>query len=149
MTLPCERKRYLALWHAHLGFSAKKIAALGVMSPDPVRRTIHLYLEGVLNALKERVHPGRQSRLTTEVAQDLEQLLAKNDRTWNASSLSEYLKETYGIELKRSAVRVQLGHLNMSWQRTRYAVAGQADPALKADFENDLEVVKKGLSKDG
>lgn len=146
--LPCERKRYLTLWHAHLGFSSRKIAEMGMMSTNAVRRTIHLYREGGLEALKERDHPGRASRLTPEVAQDVVQLLAQNDRTWNARTLSDHLEQEYGIVLKRSALTTQLHHLNLTWQRTRYVVAGQADPTEKAEFKAQLETVKKGLNRD-
>lgn len=119
------------------------------MSPDPVRRTIHLYQQGGLDALKERVHPGRSSRLVPEAAEDLRSLLAQHDRTWNTRTLSEYLQEKHGISLKRTALNVQLHRHNMSWQRTRQVVAGQADPQEKQEFKENLEVVKKGLAKDG
>jgi len=43
-------------------------------------------------------------------------------------------------------VNAQLHRLNLTWQRTRQVVAGQADPEEKAAFKDDLDVVKKGLS---
>ena len=144
--LPCERKRYFALWHAHQGLSSYEIAAMGIMTASRVRHVIALYRQGGMDALKERVHPGRQTRLTPEAAQDLQDLLAKDDRTWNTRTLAEYLQETHGITLSRSAVNAQLHRLNLTWQRTRQVVAGQADPEEKAAFNDDLEVIKKGLS---
>lgn len=117
---------------------------MGIMTSPRVRRVIALYKSGGLDALKERVHPGRTSRLTPEIAEELCMLLAQNERTWNARTLSEYLQEKHGITLKRSALSVQLHHLNMSWQRTRHVVAGQADPQEKQEFKAVLEDVKKG-----
>ena len=122
---------------------------MGIMTSPRVRRIIALYKKDGLDALKERVHPGRASRLVPEVAQDLRTLLAQNDRTWNASTLSEYLHDKHGITLKRSALSVQLRRLNMSWQRTRHVVAGEADTQEKQEFKASLEVVKKGLARDG
>lgn len=121
---------------------------MGIMSPDPVKRTIHLYKSGGLDALKERVHPGRTSGLTPEIAQKLQTLLAQNDRTWNTRTLSEYLQKEHGLTLSRSALNVQLHRLNLSWQRTRHVVAGQADPIEKKEFKELLEDVKKGLKRD-
>lgn len=145
--LPCERKRYFALGHARQGLSAREIEQLGVMSADSVGRTIRLSREGGLNALKERVHPGRQSRLTPEVLEDVRQQLNSGERTWNTRTLAEYLSQKHGVTIGRTALRVQLQHAGMSWQRTRFVVAGQAEPQEKAEFKADLEAVKKGPSK--
>lgn len=119
------------------------------MSPDPVKRTIHLYKKGGLDALKERVHPGRVSRFTPEIAEDVRVLLSEGDRTWNTRTLSDHIQKTYGVTLKRSALNMQLHRLNMSWQRTRHVVAGEADPQEKQKFKENLEDVKKGLPKGG
>lgn len=143
--LPCERKRYFALWYAAQGLSPYQIADLGIMTSTRVRHVINSSRTGGLNALKERTHPGRQSRLTPEAAQDLRDLLQKDDRTWNTRTLADSLYETHGIQLSRSAVRSQLHHHGLSWQRTRHVVAGQAEPEEKATFKDDLDVVKKGL----
>ena len=144
--LPCERKRYFALWYATQGLSSYQIADLGIMTSPRVRHVINSYRIGGLDALKERVHPGRQSLFTPEVAQDLRDLLQKDDRTWNTRTLADYLRETHGIQLSRSAVRSQLHHHGLSWQRTRHVVAGQADPDEKAAFKDDLDAVKRGRS---
>ncbi len=119
------------------------------MTSPRVRRVIALYRKGGLDALKERVHPGRTSRFTPEIAQDVRTLLAQGDRTWNTRTLSEYLQDRHGVTLKRSALNAQLHRLNTSWQRTRLVVAGEADPQEKQDFEDTLEVAKKGLLKGG
>lgn len=143
-SLPCERKRYLALWHAHQGLCALQIEALGLLSADRVYRTIRLYQQGGLDALKERVHPGRQSRLTPEILVDVRAQLESGERTWTSRTLAEYIAQKHGVTIGRTALRAQLRAAGMSWQRTRYVVAGQADPEQKAAFRDDLEVVKKG-----
>lgn len=143
-SLPCERKRYLALWHAHQGLSALQIEALGLLSADPICRTIRLYQQGGLDALLERVHPGRQSRLTPEILADVRERLESGERTWNSRTLAEYIAQQHGVTIGRTALRDQLRAAGMSWQRTRYVVAGQADPQEKAAFQDDLEAVKKG-----
>ena len=143
-SLRCERKRYLALWHAHQGLSALQIEALGLLSAARVYSTIRLYQQGGLGALKERVHPGRQSRLTPEILADIRTHLENGERTWNSRTLAEYIAQKHGVTIGRTALRDQLRAAGMSWQRTRYVVAGQADPEQKAAFRDDLEAVKKG-----
>lgn len=114
------------------------------MNADSVRKTIHAYRRGGLDALKERVHPGRQSVLTDAIRADLRSQLASDDRVWNSGSLVEHLQEHFGVTLSRTALRDQLRQMGMSWQRTRYVVAGQADSAEKEAFKTDLESVKRG-----
>ncbi|CAM3712823.1 winged helix-turn-helix domain-containing protein [Deinococcus saxicola] len=143
--LPCERKRYFALWHAHLGLSSYEIAALGIMTSISVRKTIHLYRQEGLGALKERVHPGRTSVLTPEIMADLAQQIQSGQQTWTSRSLVVYVNERYGVTISRTAMRTQLHHAGLSWQRTRLVVAGQADPETKTAFKTDLEAVKRGL----
>lgn len=142
--LPCERKRYFALWHAGRGDSALLIEQLGIMSADSTRKTIHLYWVGGLDALRERVHSGRRSVLTDDIRADLTSQVAGDERVWTSRSLVEYLREHFGVALGRTALRDQLRQMGMSWQRTRYVVAGQADPLEKEAFKIDLESVKGG-----
>ncbi|WP_084051197.1 winged helix-turn-helix domain-containing protein [Deinococcus hopiensis] len=137
-SLPCERKRYLALWHAHQGLSALQIEDLGLLSVS------RLYQQGGLDALKERVQPGQQSRLTPGILADIRAQLASGERTWNSRTLAEYIAQKYDVTIGRTALRDQWRAAGMSWQRTRYVVAGQVDPEQKAAFRDDLEAVKKG-----
>lgn len=141
--LSCERKRYFALWHAPQGFSSYQIEALGIMTSARVRRIITLYKNGGLNALKERIQPGRASLLIPEAADDLHTVMAQNDRIWNTRTLSAYFREKYGVTLKHSDLSVQLYHLNNIWQRTRLVVADEVDPQEKQVFKENLDVVKK------
>lgn len=143
--LPCERKRYFALWHAHLGSSSRQVEALGIMNADSVLKIVALYRQGGLNALKERVHPGRTSVLTPEIIADIEEQIAAGHQVWNSRRLVAYVFERHGVIVGRTAIRTQLHHAGMSWQRTRLVVAGQADPETKAEFKTDLEAVKRGL----
>ncbi|WP_081845942.1 helix-turn-helix domain-containing protein [Deinococcus marmoris] len=143
--LPCERKRYLALWHVAQGQTPAQIAALGLMSAKSVRIHIHLYRQGGLDALQERVHPGRTSVLTPTIMADLEVEIKTGRQVWNSRSLVAYVAERYGITVSRTAMRTQLHHTGLSWQRTRLVVAGQADPEMKVEFKTDLEAVKRGL----
>lgn len=114
------------------------------MNADSVRKTIHAYQEGGLDALKERVHPGRSSVLTPDIRAEIRSRLTSDERVWNSSSLVEHVREQFGVTVGRTALRDQLRQMGMSWQRTRYVVAGQADPAEKEMFTTDLESVKRG-----
>ena len=114
------------------------------MSADSTRKTIHLYWVGGLDALRERVHSGRRSVLTDDIRADLTSQVAGDERVWTSRSLVEYLREHFGVALGRTALRDQLRQMGMSWQRTRYVVAGQADSLEKEAFKIDLESVKGG-----
>jgi len=117
---------------------------MGIMTAPSVRQIIHAYRKGGLDALKERVHPGRTSLLTPEILSDIKNQVDQGKQTWNSRTLVEYVSEKFGVTLGRTALRSQLHHLEMSWQRTRYGVASQADLQEKQAFKTDLESVKKG-----
>jgi transposase len=117
---------------------------MGLLTAPRVRRILHLYQQSGLNALEERVHPGRQSRLTPEILADVRERLESGERTWNSRTLAEYIAQKHNVTIGRTALRDQLRAAGMSWQRTRYVVAGQADPEQKAAFRDDREAVKKG-----
>ncbi|WP_415831302.1 winged helix-turn-helix domain-containing protein, partial [Deinococcus frigens] len=91
-----------------------------------------------------RVHPGRTSVLTPEIIADVWQQITAGQQVWTSRSLVTYVFERYGVTVGRTAMRTQLHHAGMSWQRTRLVVAGQADPDGKAAFKADLEAIKKG-----
>ena len=139
--LPCERKRYFALWNAHLGFSAQRIEDMGIMNAERTRKTIHLYRQAGLDALKERVHPGQTSVLTPDIMADVIEQVKTGQQTWNSRTLVAYVNKTHHVQIERTALRAQLKHAHLSWQRTRLVVAGQADPTqylhLVADWSTD------------
>ena len=116
------------------------------MSAKCVRNTIHAYHAGGLDALKERVHPGRSSRLTPGIIAALRIEIDRGDRVWSSRTLVEYVNTHFGVSIERTAMRTQLHNHGLSWQRTRQVVAGSADPEEKAEFKTLLEDVKKGLT---
>lgn len=116
------------------------------MSAKCVRNTIHAYHAGGLDALLERVHPGRSSRLTPEIIVALRTEIDRGDRVWSSRTLVEYVNTHFGVSIERTAMRTQLHNHGLSWQRTRHVVAGAADPEEKAEFKTLLEDVKKGLT---
>lgn len=144
--LPCERKRYFALWNAHLGFSARKIAQMGGATSSTVRKIIHQYHAGGLDALKERVHPGPSSRITSDIAAAITAEITRDEQVWDSVSVQTWLWEHHGVHIQRTALREQLKNMGLTWQRTRYVVAGQADSDEKADFADTLDVLKRGHS---
>lgn len=145
--LPCERKRYLALWNVQEGKSAHDVEALGLMTAERVRHHIKLFQHGGFAALKERVHPGKASVVTPEVQQVIRGLVRQDDRVWTATTLSEELAEHHGVQIGRSGLSGQLKKMGLSFQRTRHVVAGQADEQEKEDLKRDLDALKKGRSR--
>lgn len=142
--LPCERKRYLALWHVQQGATALQIEQWKLMSADSVSRTVKRYQAGGLDALLERVHPGRSSRITLDVVAAIKEELCKDQQVWTSASLMTYVQTEHGLTIRRTALREQLKRHGLSWQRTRYVVAGHADPHEKKAFADTLDVLKRG-----
>jgi transposase len=84
--------------------------------------------------------------ITPEIAEHLKVLLAQDDRVWSSKTLVEYVQQTFGVSIQRTALRAQLHRLGLSWQHTRGVVAGTGDPEQKTEFTDVLDTVKKGLT---
>ncbi|GGJ77581.1 hypothetical protein GCM10008939_22040 [Deinococcus aquiradiocola] len=100
-----------------------------------------------MDALLERVHPGCSSAMTAETGQQLLARLRQDDQVWTARTVANWLEQEHGVALHPSTVRRQLLKLGLTWQRTRYVVAGRPDPQQQTEFLESVQDVKKGRSK--
>lgn len=142
-----ETRRIMALLMSHAGSSIAIIERSGILS----RKTLGLLLERFatqgVECVLERVHPGRSSAFTPEMQALVLQWVTADEQVWNCATLSEALQRETGVLLQPDALRLQLRKLNLSWQRTRYVVAGQPDPGVKALYDQHFEVLKRGRSR--
>ena len=70
------------------------------------------------------------------------------ERTWNATQLSQALGEGFGVEVTPEAVRQHLRSMGYSWKRTRYVPSKPPDPDEEREAAEELEALKKGLEKE-
>ena len=69
------------------------------------------------------------------------------ERTWNATQLSETLKEEFSLTVTPEAVRQHLISMGYSWKRTRYAPSREPDPEEEREAKEKLKALKRGFRR--
>lgn len=123
--------------HGHFGRSIKAIH-------DDFDRWQERGVEG----LADGVAPGNPSKITVDMAIYLRECV-NGERAWDCSQLSDALREKYGVEVKREAIRVRLIEMGYSWQRSRYESGKEPDAQEVQQAHDNIETLKRGHWKIG
>lgn len=112
---PEARLRYQIVWLAHLGQRVPQIAPAVLRSPDTVRRVLHRYQEGGLDAVPRRTAPGPARTVTPAWEAELVRVIELDPHdvgvatpTWTTGRLATYLAENTGIAVSDETVRQYL-----------------------------------------
>jgi len=127
------------------GWTAK-VLGLTRMS---LNRWIRAANEGGIAALKHKPIPGRPSRLTPQIAQEVERHLGKspldfglNRARWDGPTLVEHLKRRYGLKMKVRQAQSWMHQLGYRLKRASYAyLQARAEDARK--FRRELKKTPK------
>jgi transposase len=112
---PEDRLRYQIIWLAHTGKHAPEIAQLVLRSPTTVRRVLHRYLAGGLDAVPRRTAPGPACTVTADWEAELLRVIELDPHAvgvpsanWTTGRLAAYLAERTGIAVSDETVRQYL-----------------------------------------
>lgn len=109
-----------------------------------------------LKALKSKPIPGRPSRLTAQIAHEVERHLEQspqdfglNRARWDGPTLVEHLKRWYGLKLKVRQAQIWMHQLGYRLKRASYSyLQARAEEAKR--FRRELKKTSKpGTSGDG
>lgn len=108
-----------------------------------------------LKALKNKPRPGRPSRLTARIAEEVERHLEQspqdfglNRARWDGPTLVEHLKRRYGLKLKVRQAQIWMHQLGYRLKRASYAYL-QARAEEAKQFRRELKKTpKSGASGD-
>ncbi len=145
---PKVRLRAQVLRLSHRGSNMEAIASYTGRSPASVARDLDRWAVRGLEGLADGAAPGKAPLVTEEARTYMEERLSE-ERTWNATQLTEALSERFGLTVTPEAVRQHLLSMGYRWKRTRYAPAKDPDPEQEREAREELEGLKKGLSKEG
>ena len=112
-------------------------------------RTIHSWVNTVnkdgIDALKTSERPGRTSKLTNSMKQQLKQdlrlspeIYGYNQVAWDGILLSKYLQERYGITLKVRRCQYLFHELGFSLKRPRKITAKASKKEREAFKKNSM-----------
>ncbi len=112
---PEERLRYQIVWLAHLGQHASQIAQAVLRSRDTVRRVLHRFLDGGLDAIPRRTAPGPARTVTPAWEAELLRVIDLDPHVvgmasanWTTGLLAAYLAQQTGIAVSDETVRQYL-----------------------------------------
>jgi hypothetical protein len=157
--MPRTRDRLEMVRLSDAGWSIPKIAQHLRISEVRVRFWIKRYLLEGFDGLPDQPHPGQPSSLTPELVEALRQEFAKEDRTWTAGQLSDWLDERILSIIRGSR---SLGTRFRPARRIFSAAAAEdslvlddfdpssiADPALRRICEALLNQMEAVLAENG
>jgi transposase len=143
---PRTRDRLEMVRLSDAGWSVPQIARHLGMSEKRVRHWIQTFLASGFDALPDKPHRGRPSALTQAMRAALGQELAKEDRTWTAAQLAEWLAGQWSVRVSVSHLRRFLRRWKLSYKRTARSVKHKQQPEQVAAREAELgELDKKGI----
>jgi transposase len=111
-----------------------------------VRAWIKAFLHAGFDALPNKPRGGKLSALSPAILDALRAELAKADRTWTAAQLADWVAQHHGVRRSPDALRTQLRHAKITWQRTSRSLKHKQDPTEVAERQAVLtELAKKGM----
>src|ERR1043166_6139063 len=129
---PRTRDRLEMVRLSAAGWSPPKIATHLQISEKRVRHYLKAFLAGGFDALPDRRHPGMASPLTPVMEAALRQELLKNERTWTAPQLVDWVDEQFGVRLTPDALTRRLKRARIAWKRTSRSVKHRQKPEAVA-----------------
>ncbi len=129
---PRTRDRLEMVRLSAAGWSPPKIAAHLQISEKRVRHYLKAFLTGGFDALPDRPHPGMASPLTPAMEEALRQELRKDERTWTAEQLAEWVAAQFSVRLTPDALTRRLKRARIAWKRTSRSVKHKQKPAAVA-----------------
>lgn len=145
---PKVRLRAQVLRLSNRGSNIEAIASYTGRGRASIARDLDRWVERGLEGLADGCAPGNPPRITEEVRHYMRGRL-EEERTWNATQLAEAIEKRFSLMVTPEAVRQHLLAMGYSWKRTRYAPAKDPDPDEEREAREELESLKRGLSRAG
>src|SRR6266849_2643759 len=126
--MPRTRDRLEMVRLAHAGFSIPQIARHLQISEKRGRHYIKAFLAQGFDALPDRPHPGQQSALTPTIEAAIRTELCKEERTWTAPQLADWVTQQFGVRLGPDWLGRRLKRARIAYKRTARSVKHKQKP---------------------
>jgi transposase len=142
---PRTRDRLEMVRLSAVGWSPPQIAVHLQISEQRVRHYLKAFLAVGFDALPDRRHPGMASPLTPAMEAAIRQELRKDERTWTAPQLADWVAATCGVRLTPDALARRLKRARIVWKRTSRSLKHKQKPeAVAAAKEERVAQDKRG-----
>lgn len=144
---PRTRDRLEMVRLADAGWSVPRIARHLGMSEKSVRRWVRAFGAAGFEALGDRPPAGRPSRLSAAIREAVRHEFAKEERTWTAPQVVEWLGERFEVAVSVSHLRRLLRRWKLSYKRTGRSVKHKQKPEEVAVKKPELAALEKRGSR--
>jgi transposase len=144
--MPRTRDRLEMVRLSDAGFSIPQIAGLLRISEKRVRHYIKAFLAEGFEALPDRPHPGQPSALTQAMEAAIRQEVRKEETTWAASQLADWLDQQFGVRLGPDWLAKRLKQAGIVYKRTSRSLKHKQNPeAVVAKKQEMAAQEKRGI----
>lgn len=145
-------KRATVLYSLHLGYAPSELAEMHAMDVGSIYNYYHRFKREGLGGLPDKPRAGRPRKADAQYQQILAQTLQTEPQAlgfgfgiWTLPRLGEYMAQKTGIALSRKHLGRVLEEMGYVYRRPKKDLRHLADPALREEFEQRLDAVKKAL----
>jgi transposase len=144
-------KRFRSLYLYLSGITCEEVAEIVDLSRTTVCRINQIYREQSLQGIPDKLHKGRQKRMTSEQESALKELILNQvpfdvgfpaEFNWTAGLIAKYIKREYGFDYNIKGITKILERLGLSYTRPTYVLA-KADKQKQEQFIRDFDKLKK------
>jgi transposase len=141
--MPRTRDRLEMVRLADAGFSIPHIARLLRISEKRIRHYIKAFLADGFDALPDRPHPGQPSALTKAMEEAIRQEVRKEETTWSASQLADWLDQQFGVRLGPDWLTKRLKQAGIVYKRTSRSLKHKQNPEAVAAKKQEMGAQEK------
>lgn len=128
------------------GWSRRQIAKHTGRSYNSINRDIQRWCERGLDGLADAPASNQPEKITPGIRRFVLERL-QGERTWTCSQLLDAVRESFGIQVGREAMRLRILQMGYCWKRTRYVPCKQVDPEMEREHKASLDTLKRGRSR--
>ena len=141
---PSTRDRLEMVRLSDAGWSVPRIARHLGQHHQTVRRWVGAFQTGGFDALVNQPHLGLSSALTPALLEAVRAEVKKDERTFNAPQIADWLASTHQVRLSAGRVRFHLKRAGIAYKRTARSLKHKQDPEALQASQASLDLLKGG-----
>ena len=140
---PRTRDRLEMVRLSAAGWGVPRIAQQFGLCEATVRSWIKAFLTGGFDALPDQPHPGQPSSLTPAMEAAIREELRRDERTWTAPQLADWVAQQFGVRLSPDHVKRRLRRAEIRYKRTGRSLKHKQKPEQVAPKQAEMEALEK------
>lgn len=144
---PRTRDRLEMVRLSAAGWSIPRIAQHLDLSEQTVRHWIKTFLTGGFDALPDQPHLGQSSAITPVIEEAIRQQVRRDERTWTAPQLTQWVGERFGVHRTAAHLARRLDRAGIAYKRTGRSLKHKQNPDEVAAKQKEMAALEKRGTK--